>query len=58
MTDSKAGKKTNVDKRLIPKASMRRTPMLNVPGCAEIQILPKDPIVVSALNNIARGVEV
>ena len=39
-------------------AMVKRTPMLAVPGWPDKAIAPNDPIVVSALNNTARGVDV
>ena len=55
---SKAGKATRVLNSERVMAIVSNTPMLEVPGWLDNAMLPKEPIVVSALKITALGVEV
>ena len=55
---SKAGKTTRVHNSESAIAIVSNIPMLEVPGWLDKAMLPKDPIVVSALKITALGVEV
>ena len=53
----RAGKKINVHSSVKVMAMVSSKPMLAVPGCADRAIDPNEPMVVSALNKMARGVD-
>ena len=56
--DISDGRNTSVANTVIVIAIINSMPILAVPGWAEREMLPKDPMVVKALSNTARGVEV
>ena len=57
-TISNAGNTISVQISDRAMAMVNNMPMLEVPGWLERAMLPKDPIVVKALNMTARGVDV